>query len=80
MFRFQMGHTIVIDKDSKFYATFEATCELLELNVHTLSSGNHDPMLVERVGRYLNKGLKIMTQERDSIQVGREAVLMLLFG
>ena len=80
MLRYGMAHTIVIDKNSKFYATFEAACELLELNVHTLSSGNHDPMLVERVGRFLNKELKIMCQERDSVRVGCEAVLMLLYG
>jgi hypothetical protein len=36
-------------------------------------------MLVERVNRYLNKGLKIMTNKRDSIQVAMEAILILLY-
>ena len=36
-------------------------------------------MLVERVKRYLNKGLKIMTNERDSVHVAMEAILLLLY-
>ncbi len=36
-------------------------------------------MLVERVNRYLTKGLKIMCNERDSIQVALEAILLLLY-
>jgi hypothetical protein len=36
-------------------------------------------MLVERVNRYLNKGLKIMTNERDSVWVAMEAILLLLY-
>ena len=80
MLRFGMAHTIVLDRDSKFFKTFEATCQLLELNIHTLSSDNHDPMIVERVTRYLNKGLKILCQERESTQIGREGILLLLYG
>ena len=35
-------------------------------------------MLVERVNRYINKGLKIMTNERESIRVALEAILLLI--
>ena len=63
MLRFGMAHTIVLDHDSKFFATFKATCELIELSTHTLSSSNHDPMIVERVNRFLNKALKTLMQE-----------------
>ena len=61
-----MAHTIVLDRDSKFFKTFQKPCELLELNVHTLSSDNHDPMIIEHINRFLNKGLKILCQERES--------------
>jgi hypothetical protein len=37
-------------------------------------------MLVKRVNRYLNKGLKIMTNKRDSVRVAMEAILLLLYG
>ena len=60
MLRFGFAHTIVLDKDSKFYATFAQTCQLMNLNVHTVSSENHEPMIVERINRYLNKGIKIL--------------------
>ena len=38
MLRFRLAHTIVLDKDSKFYAVFAQSCLLLDLNVHTVSS------------------------------------------
>jgi hypothetical protein len=36
-------------------------------------------MLVERVNRYLNKGLKVMTNERGSVHIAMEAILLLLY-
>ena len=60
-------HTIVLDKDSKFYGTFRETCDLLQLNVHTLSGNNHKGMLVERFNHFLNRGLRVITNERDSV-------------
>ncbi len=36
-------------------------------------------MLVERVNRYVTKGLKIMCNERDSVQIALEAMLPLLY-
>ncbi len=35
--------------------------------------------MVERINRYLTKGLKIMTNELDSIHVALEAILLLLY-
>ena len=74
MLRFRLAHTIVLDKDSKFYAVFSQSCLLLDLYVHTISSENHDAIIVERVSRYLNKGLKIFTQNRGTPSVSREAI------
>ena len=72
-------HTIVLDKDIKFYAVFAQSCLLLDLNVNTVSSENYDAIIVERVNRYLNKGLKIFTQERGTPAVSREAILLLIY-
>ena len=77
--RFGFSHTIVVDKDSKFRATFEQTAALLKINIHVLSGGNHDPMLVERVIRYLNKALKIFCTERGTVKVALEAILLSLY-
>jgi hypothetical protein len=76
---FGLCHTIVLDKDSKFFGVFKEAVDFLQINCHVLSGGNHNGMLVEHVNRYLNKGLKIMTNKRDSIQVAMEAILLLLY-
>ena len=49
MLRFRLAHTIVLGKDSKLYAVLAQSCLLLDLNVHTVSSDNHDAIIVERV-------------------------------
>ena len=79
MLRYGLSHTVVLDKDSKFLGVCRESLDLLHINCHILSGGNHNPMLVERVNRYLNKGLKIMTNERDSIRVALEAILLLIY-
>jgi hypothetical protein len=45
--QFGLCHTIVLDKDSKFFGAFKEACNLLQLNQHVLSGGNHNPMMVE---------------------------------
>ena len=79
MLCFGLAHTIVLYTNNNFYNTFRQMCELLRLNVHTISGENHDPMLVEHVYLYLNKGLKIFTQKRGTPAISREAVLLLLY-
>jgi len=80
MLRYGICHTVVLDKDSKFYKEFRAMCDLLNLNVHVLSGDNHKGMLVERVNKYLNKGLRILTNERESVRTSDESILLLIYG
>ena len=77
--RFGLCHTIARDKDSKFVGVFKEAANLLQINHHVLLGGNHNGMLVQCVNRYLNKSLKIMTNERDSVRVAMEAILLLLY-
>lgn len=77
--RHGFSHTIVVDKDSKFRATFAQTAELLGINIHILSGENHDGMLVERVNRFLNSSLTIFCAERGSTLVAQEGILMALY-
>jgi hypothetical protein len=72
-------HTVVLDKDSKFFGVCREAIDLLKTNCHVLSSTNHNPMIVKRVNRYLTKGLKIMCNDRDSVRVALEAILLLLY-
>ena len=79
--RYGFVHTLILDKDSKFYATFRETAALLNINTHTLSRENHDPMLVERINRYFNKFLKIFTAEHSNDpRACYEGLLMSLYG
>ncbi len=54
---FGFCHTCIFDKDSKFFGVCREAIDLLQINCHVLSSGNHNPMLVERLNCYLNEGL-----------------------
>ena len=71
--------TAALDKDSKFFGVCREALDLLQINCHVLSSANHNRMLVEQVNRYLNKGLKIMCSERNSVRIAEEAILLLLY-
>ncbi len=77
--RYGFCHSLVLDKDSKLFGVCREALDLLQINCHVLSGGNHNPMLVECVNRYTNKGLKIMTNEHGSIRVALEAILLLIY-
>ena len=53
--------------------------DLRKIICHVLSGDNHNPMLVERICQYFNKGLTIMTNKRESIRVALESLLLLLY-
>jgi hypothetical protein len=72
-------HTIVLDKDSKNFGVCHEALNLLKINCHVLSGNNHNPMLVERLCCYFNKGLTIMCNERDTVRVPLESLLLLLY-
>ena len=46
-------HTLVLDKDSKFRGVFQDTMKLIHINTHVASAGHHDPILTERLFRYI---------------------------
>jgi hypothetical protein len=77
--RYRFCHTIVLDKDSKLFGVCSKALDLLQINHHILSGDNHNPMMVKRVNRYLTKELKIMTNERNSVRIALEAILLLLY-
>jgi hypothetical protein len=77
--RYGVCHTIILDKDSKFYSVCQEALDLLQINCHVLSGDNHNPMMVERINWYLAKGLKIMTNEQDSVRIALKAILLLFY-
>ena len=79
LLRFGLCHTLVIDKASSFFGVFRQVVDLLNLNCHVISGENHDAMLCERLNRYLVKSLKVMTNERQSVRIAAEAILLALY-
>ena len=77
--RFGFSHTLVVDKGSAFFGEFAACARLLNVNIHVLSGENHDPMLVERICRFLNSSLEIFCGERGTNKAALEGILMALY-
>ncbi len=77
--QYGFSHTIVLNKDSKFFGVCREALNLLKINCCILSGDNHNPMLVERICRYFNKGLTIMCNERDMVRVALDLLLLLLY-
>ncbi len=77
--RYGFCHTVVLNKDSKFFDVCRKVINLLHINCHVISGNNHNPMIVVQVNRYFMKGLKIMTNKRNSVRVALEAILLLLY-
>ena len=71
-------HTIILDKDSKFFDVCREALDLLKINCHVLSSNSHNPVLVERLCQFFNKGLTIMCSECDTVRVALESLSLLL--
>ncbi len=44
--RYGFCQTVALNKDSKFFRVCRESLDLLKINCHVLSGGNHDPMLV----------------------------------
>ena len=72
-------HTLVIDKDSKFKSVFEKTMELLQINVHTASGGNHDALLTERIFPYVNKAMKIISNSLGTNRSSTQAIGLTMY-
>ncbi len=77
--QFGICHTCVLDNDRKFFGVCCKALTFLQINHHVLSGGCHNPMLVKRLNQYLNKGLWIMTNERNSNRFALEAILHLIY-
>jgi hypothetical protein len=76
---FGFCHTVVLDKDSKFFSICRESLDLLKINCHVLSGDNCNPMLVKRLYRYFKKGLRIMTNKHNLMRMALEALLLLLY-
>jgi hypothetical protein len=76
---FCICRSCVLDKVCKYLGVCRKALDLLHINCHVLSGGNHNLILVECLSCYLNKGLQIITNEQDSNCIALEATLLLIY-
>jgi hypothetical protein len=76
--QYEFCHNIVLDKDSKFYSVCHKALDLLHINCHFLLGNNHNPMLAGCINPCLTKGLKIMTNNHNSVHIALKAILLLM--
>ncbi len=57
LLHFGFPHIIVLNNDNKFKGTFAETLKLLNINIHILSGGNHNAMIVEPINQFLTMRL-----------------------
>jgi hypothetical protein len=60
---------VVVDDGSTFKGLFVEMCKILKLRCHVLARNNHQALCVERFHVFLNKTLRIATNDQDSIKV-----------
>ena len=74
-----LSHHCFWTRTNRFYGVCNEALDLLKINCHVLLGDNHNPMLVERLCRYFNKGHAIMWSEWDTVHVALECLLLLLY-
>jgi hypothetical protein len=77
--RFGFCHTIVLNKDIKFFGVFKESLDLLKIDTHVISGDNHNAMNIKCLCRYFNKGLCIMINECGTVRLALESLLLLLY-
>ena len=74
--RYVIADLVISDANSKFKGEFKLVKEILKMKHHTVTKGNHDPILVEIFNRMLNSSLRIFNNDRSSKRVFVEGTLM----
>jgi hypothetical protein len=69
LLRYGLSHTVITDRDSKFKGQFKEAFAILKIHHHLSARGHHDAILVERFNRFLNAGLHVFNNDRDSNRV-----------
>ena len=70
---------IVTDDDSKFKGEFKEACKILKIRHDTAAKSRHETILVERFNRFLNAGLKVISNDRESNRVFLEGANILVY-
>jgi hypothetical protein len=70
---------VITDPNSKFKGAFKATFALLGIQHHLSARGNHNAILVEGFNKFLNSGLRVFDNDRDTNRVFLEGAETLTY-
>jgi hypothetical protein len=79
LLRYGLSQSIITDPDSKFKGNFKEAFATLKIQHHLSARGNRNAILVERFNRYLNAGLRVFKNDRDTNRVFLEGAQTLTY-
>jgi hypothetical protein len=79
LLRYGLSQLVITDPDSKFKGNFKEAFLILKIQHHLSTRGNHNAILVERFNRYLNSGLRVFNNDRDTNRVFLEGAQTLTY-
>lgn len=79
LLRYGLPQLVITDPDSKFKRNFKEAFEILKIQHHLSARGNHNAILVERFNRYLNSGLRVFNNDRETNRIFLEGSQMLTY-
>jgi hypothetical protein len=69
LLRYGLAQCVITNPDYKFKGNFKEAFATLKVNHHLSARGNHNAILVERFNRYLNAGLQVFNNDRETNRV-----------
>jgi hypothetical protein len=79
LLRYGLSHRVVTDPDSKFKGQFKEEFLTLRIYHHLSARGHHDAILVKRFNRFLNAGLRVFNNDRETNRVFAEGAQTLTY-
>jgi HKD family nuclease len=79
LLRYGLANSVITDPDSKFKGEFKEAFETLKIHHHLSARGHHDAILVERFNRFLNAGLRVFNNDRETNRVFVEGAYTLTY-
>ena len=76
LLRFGLCSLVIVDADNRFLVNFCHMCAALNLTLAPLLKHNHPAMRVERFNHFLSKVVSIVTSDRGSATVFKEAAFV----
>jgi hypothetical protein len=79
LLRYGLSHTVITNPDSKFKGQFKEAFLVLKIHHHLSARGHHDAILAERFNQFLNAGLRVFNNDRETNRVFLEGAQTLTY-